>query len=599
MKLYYSLLFVFLGLLSHAQLIPVQRSTAWNHSGYPDSIPDPALIADVSAFGAIGDGIANDYPAVLSAINSLGGLQGVVYFPPGTYKIGSSLHLPDSVILRGAGADSTHLLFNLAGSVTNCINISGGPAFVSVSVLAGEIGSDSLDISDVSGITSGNVIELMQNNGSWDTQPVFWADNSVGQILKITGVDSVNNRLYLASPLRFSVDTALQARVRLLQPARQVGLECLKISRADNVSSGVCYNINYYYAIDCWMKGVESAISIGSHIMLDASSNISISGCYIHHAYAYDGSSTHGYGITLFNHAGECRIENNILRFLRHAFSFQAGANGNVIAYNYSIEPNRSEAPANFGADISFHGHYPFMNLIEGNIVQNIQIDQTWGPSGPYNTFFRNRVELYGIIMTSATVESDAQHFIGNEVNNTDLFMGNYILAGTNHIEYGNMVRGNLTPAGTAPLNDSSYYLMQAPAFWHASLPWPSLGIPNSPGSESIPAKNRYLSGQNLTVCGNEILTAVPTLPDQDMRITIFPNPAKQQVYLKVSSSKNQKLNLLLYDTKGSLLYKNEQIVRNGINIISLDHPGTLVPGMYFLQVKTNSSNKFLKLLVE
>ena len=99
----------------------------------------------------------------------------------------------------------------------------------------------------------------------------------------------------------------------------------------------------------------------------------------------------------------------------------QTGVNGNVIAYNYSIEPNRSEFPAEASADISLHGHYPFSNLFEGNIVQNIQIDLTHGPNGPFNTFFRNRAELYGIVMSSGIVQNDSINELQEEIQNMTL----------------------------------------------------------------------------------------------------------------------------------------------------------------------------------
>src|SRR4029078_3990435 len=130
---------------------------------------------------------------------------------------------------------------------------------------------------------------------------------------------------------------------------------------------------------------------------IETSSHVEISGCYFHDSYLYDGASTHGYGIVVYTHACANKIEDNIFRMLRHAMICKQGANGNVFGYNYSRETNRSEAIADYAADICLHGHYAFANLYEGNIVQNLQIDQAWGPSGPYNTFFRNKVENYGI----------------------------------------------------------------------------------------------------------------------------------------------------------------------------------------------------------
>ena len=267
------------------------------------------------------------------------------------------------------------------------------------------------------------------------------------------------------------------------------------------------------------------------------------------------------------------------MKHLRHSFSFQAGANGNVLSYNYSIDPNRSEAPSNFGADISMHGHYPFSNLFEGNIVQNLQIDQTWGPSGPYNTFFRNRAELYGILMTSGTVQSDSLNFVGNEVTNTTPFFGNYALAGSAHFEFGNNIKGTITPTGTTNLPDSSYYLTGLPAFWSGSL-FPSIGLPNTINTGSIPARDRYLSGVNLTVCNEDIINRVAKLTKNN--IEIFPNPATNQIRikgingsigsvitLKDLNGKNISIDKLLVDSNEATI-NIAQTIKSGIYLIEI-----------------------------
>ena len=58
----------------------------------------------VKYFGAIGDGVTDDTAAVQDAIDyaeSLGG--GTLYFPPGTYGIGTTVTIPSNVRLLGAG----------------------------------------------------------------------------------------------------------------------------------------------------------------------------------------------------------------------------------------------------------------------------------------------------------------------------------------------------------------------------------------------------------------------------------------------------------------------------------------------------------------
>ncbi len=577
-KWFFPFFLIFFVKTTLSQTIPLSRLTNWESAGYPNIIPTSTIILDVKQFGATGNGTTDDADAIRSAIDSLHGMSGVVYFPPGNFLLGSGLDLPDSVIIRGTSSDSTHLIFNFNGTAGNAINISGSQSGIFTSVISGaERNSSKIVVFDPSAFIEGDYVELIENNGSWDTQPVFWADNSVGQILHLTKISS--DTLFFDSPLRINYDSNLNVRVQKIIPATGVGIECLRISREDNVASGVCINIFLNYAANCRIQGVESSLSIGSHIEADASTNIIISGCYIHHSFLYDGVSTHGYGITLFAHTGQCLIENNIMQHLRHSFSLQTGANGNVIAYNYSTDPNRSESPANASADISIHGHFPYSNLFESNVVQNIQLDQTHGPNGPYNTFFRNRVELYGIIISSGSVQNDSMNFVGNEVPNTGFLMGNYSLTGVGHFEFGNSIRGTLTPAGTSDLPDSSYYLHGPPPYWTSNT-FPSVGIPNVIGSGSIPARDRFLSRTNLTICDTDFTIGIEPflLPG----FKVFPNPSSGKIIFQKPQRINE-FDIFLKDLNGKTIVKNSFSGSN--SDIVYDLPEWMDAGIYLLEI--------------
>ena len=82
----------------------------------------------------------------------------------------------------------------------------------------------------------------------------------------------------------------------------------------------------------------------------------------------------------------------------------------NVFGYNYSRDPVSDESPL---SDISVHGYYPSYNLFEGNVVQEIGISDYWGPAGPGNVYFRNRVESEDIFVNDS---SDFQIILGNEL---------------------------------------------------------------------------------------------------------------------------------------------------------------------------------------
>ena len=78
--------------------------------------------SDVRAFGAKGDGVADDTAAIQAAINFAGKRHSVVYFPPGSYKISSRLRLPPNVSLQGVGVGFGSALRPVA---TDAITILG------------------------------------------------------------------------------------------------------------------------------------------------------------------------------------------------------------------------------------------------------------------------------------------------------------------------------------------------------------------------------------------------------------------------------------------------------------------------------------------
>ncbi len=72
-------------------------------------------VHNVKAYGAVGDGSTDDTTAINNAIAALGANGGVVYFPPGTYKITSTIYLGDG----SAGGVSTQQMIRLVGAGTS------------------------------------------------------------------------------------------------------------------------------------------------------------------------------------------------------------------------------------------------------------------------------------------------------------------------------------------------------------------------------------------------------------------------------------------------------------------------------------------------
>lgn len=109
-------------------------------TGEPTGITLPNRLAqekNVKGFGAVGDGIADDRAAIQAAIDAVSGAnRGVIYFPPGTYLIGSpglvfdpGGGVAESIIFRGVGKLSK-LTATFAGYILSNTASSGNSGLV-------------------------------------------------------------------------------------------------------------------------------------------------------------------------------------------------------------------------------------------------------------------------------------------------------------------------------------------------------------------------------------------------------------------------------------------------------------------------------------
>ena len=592
-KVFAALLFICIYHVTVSQVIPDSLRTGWSNAGLQSFFVDTTNVIDVTSFGAAGDGITNDFPAIASAINSIAGHSGIVFFPPGTYLLNSALNLPDSAVLKGAGSGQTTLTFNLGGVTGNCINVIASQPYPFYPVQGGfQKGSFKIICDSAMNFNAGDFAELREANGAWDTSPQPWADHAVGQIVKVTSV--IGDTIFIEHALRIDYDSSLNVEIRKTSMRSNVSIQCMHIIRTDSTAPSVNYGIYFSYAGNCLVRGVEMERTIGALILAEASMALEITGNYFHHAYEYTGSSTKGYGVVMAKHSGENKIENNIFRHLRHAMLVTHGANGNVYSYNYSIEPTRSEFPTDLGGDISLHGFYPFSNLFEGNICQNLMIDQANGPSGPFNTFFRNRVELYGIVISSGTVTTDRNNFVGNDITGTGLGQGQYILTGASHFTYGNNDNGVIEPPGTNVLNDTSYYLSSLPSFWNITEAFPNIGTPNPVTGQNIPSRQRFISGNNFTLCGPDVIAAIIQW-QYGADVTIFPNPVAGELRIKDAELRIKEIEI--YNVFGERVFSENQ-EPGGENQVVMN-VSSLKPGVYFVRVTTDTEISVAKFVKE
>ncbi len=498
------------------------------------------------------------------------------YFPSGTYRFEETIVLNSHTSLLGDGR-ATILQFEQMDS--DLIRIRG-------TVLSDrryrfhdalQRGDSLLILEAEQDFSQVQSQYLWVNNNDLDKVHNDWAINSTGQILEL---DSVNgDSLWIAYPLRRDYDTT-ELILREVRPAENVQIRCLSLQN-NSPSSSQRRNIDLRWAVRCKISGVHSERCNFAHVALSFSH-----GCLVQKSHMVDGHDYGGggraYGVVLQMGSGQNHIYDNVLEHLRHSILLQAGANGNVIAYNYSFDPFWEQAglPDDSAGELVLHGNWPYLNLFESNLIQNIVIDDSHGRNGPHNTFFRNRAEGFGIFM-NFNPPSDGQNFVGNEVTSTEFLKGLYFLQGEDHFEWGNSVQGDITPSGTDSLLTASLYLDKQPMeYVHAQLSWPSLGLESESPEKTIPAKLRF--DQGVDPC-EDFLSSTYQGSRQSYRL--FPNPTTGRSQLDG------------YDGSWSLSgWEGTLIALGAGSDINLSE---LPPGIYFLRLLNQHGAPSLRIVLQ
>jgi hypothetical protein len=549
----------------------------WELAGVRDSIPTYGIRYNFKDFLLeVGGDADRAYKLFLDTWDRA---PATLFFDPDSFYFFQPLVVPSLLVIQGAGSSQTCLVFDFAGASNAAIQFRGTLSATNAIPEVGWYRGDQ-HITMQEALDSSAWYFLDFDDSSLITSS--WASRTSGALYYLSSFGE-SRSVTTHTPLRIGVDTALSPRFRLVHPVENSGIECLSIIRKDATiqqSSTILMDL----AVNCWVLGVVSSLSNFAHIDIRRSTHLTIRGNYLQDAHAFGGGGQ-GYGVVLQYGTSLCEVSNTILRRLRHAVLLQAGANGNVIAYNYSIEPfwNQSGLPSNSAGDMVCHGNYPYLNLFEGNVCQNIVVDASHGRNGPHNYFLRNRADTYGIFMSPGS-GTDSTHFIGNEVTNQVFLQGLYSLIGSGNIEYGNRVRGTIRPANTTLDFPKSLYLSdQPPTFWQDGS-WPRIGINNPSISNRLPARDNFDSGI-FTDCTKNHSGTLAVYPFQFKKelpiLKIFPNPSS--TYINIESTKVGD-RLLLVGSAGSA----QKLSTDAGQLLYIGH---LAPGYYQVTL-LNSNNQ-------
>ncbi len=400
----------------------------------------PTLINVKTCCGAVADGVTDDYSAITNAIG-LCSPSNAVFFPKGTYisrtpiKLGSFhgiSYLDKPIELLGEDPTNTILRGELTGGLASTIYARGGQYGSDLMIASGgTLGSSNITLFSVAGISVGDTGRFAKSNdvakvfgwtpsgSSDDTKDQYAAHGQISRIVSITGTNIV-----IDQPL---CEDLTGGFFRKFAPYRGFGMRNMGFSNTNLDTSAAAvylYGVEEGWMTNCIIHGYNTY-----GIQLHKGNHFSIVRNWIKDA----GKRTSSvYGTHFLTATCNSLFANNRMGKASAGFVLQEAASLNVAFGNYAIDTYpydwRGDGPQDcLAAAILCHGYAPHHNLIEGNLVDKITLDNVWGVNR-YITIYRNWLTRTDPTLTEPDLISSCVNGIQVEsTNRYVLALGNVI----------------------------------------------------------------------------------------------------------------------------------------------------------------------------
>lgn len=375
----------------NAQFTPSSYLSDWSNAGL---LPDSFKPQKVLRIHPLPDTTTPVNELFLQAFAQLNGKPGIVLLEEGRYLLNGTLNIPSNVMIKGRGPGKTIMYIQNNGS-RHGLAVQGQIKQKRTEIRPPDRGHRLIELKEPL-LESAQWIRWIRDDEHLCHNN--WCQSTTGQLFKIEKTKGTT--LFLHDVVRDSSAPGTNHYITIIQPAENVFLESFTIIRLDKTTDQAS-NIFFNYAINCKVSEVESFYTNYAHVEARNSAHITIAGNYFSLSHGY-GSGGRAYGVMLHLGTVNTLVMDNIFEHLRHSMILQAGANGNVFAFNLSTHPRQTtgvfgiEIENTLTGDMVLHGNYPYANLFEGNRAWMAIADNSHGASGPNNVFFKNHITRHG-----------------------------------------------------------------------------------------------------------------------------------------------------------------------------------------------------------
>jgi len=435
------------------------------------------MLVNVKDYGAMGDGLTDDYAAILAAYNAS---TRELYFPEGTYLVNKQLTFTKSLRIFGDGIDRTIIKMGSYNSVnfpnTSIMYIKGEvPIDLGLMSIQPTESDYSLNLGSPVNLVKGQIVVLSNSaDNSFSSYRSYYRE---GEMLVVKNDVNSSGTINLASSLlgtNYQIETT---RLYKLNPLQSVSVsELTFIGALDPVTFNTA-GLKMDYAANSEVRNIKIINISRTGLEIVNGFNVSVSNCQISKSEAdVNGNS---YGISIAN-SQNIYINNNVVNSVRHAVTFGGGSTGLTIpCRNVNVSENYLSSTLNISA-LDFHGNVQYSsmennvinggisiggssNTIIGNIITNPQLTSSIHISElrDFNLIIKNnkirinnnyRVDgsaLYCAI-GSSTVNSGTIEFSGNSIESKFSSPGNIV-------EMVQFLNGSLVPGCNLILRNNEF----------------------------------------------------------------------------------------------------------------------------------------------
>lgn len=387
---------------THAVGAPVTRSPSELVDARGGAATLGARLAELSLdfvsvrrHGATGNGVTDDSSAIQSAIDVVAALPrgGTVYFPPGTYKLGTTLTLASNVRLLGAPGvtldASTTTKIGSARIAMRALGSLGASIALSANAVKGEY---TVTVADASSLAIGDWVVLATEGVNY--YPYAGGVNvDRGELKRIRS--KAGNVLTFEQAVYDAYTTANSAFIKKATMVSNVSVERIRIVGADVAGDGgrgiSLSFVDGFRVADVDIEGIDVYC-----VQVDSSLRGEIAGCRMRGVY-YDGvTGSTFYGVAVLNAAQWIRVVNNHGERMRHLY---VNSSDSTLNGRYG-QPRHIVVDGNVAQDMEAGGNghswaYEHHGFGEGILISNNVADGCYGgfvARGPGVSFIGNIV---------------------------------------------------------------------------------------------------------------------------------------------------------------------------------------------------------------